>query len=141
MYLRGLNGFGKLVEDAAGNVYDDGTGDGSSPGVGDGGGMDQSGNPTILDTGTSGPSDTGPGATPNWTGLLTQALSTWGTIQGQKIQTQGAVQVAQAQGRYLPVPARVVSTPGYSPFLGATSGAGTLLLLAGVGVGAYLLMK
>lgn len=131
MYLRGfrgMRGFGKLVEDAAGNVYDDGL-------------PDYPPTPGVPSPGTT--SDTGPTASSDWINLATQAMKTWGTLQVTKTTTAGDVakaQYAAASARYqYPYYASGAVYPG----IGAASGFNlSALLPIGIVVGvAYFLLK
>lgn len=139
MYLRGLKGFGRLVEDAAGNVYDDGTPDTSNTDVYS---TTDAGSEYGVQGSLPTPSSQPPTSNSNWTGLVQAALTTWGNYNVAKVQTSGEVAKAQAQAqsaRYL-VPAAyqrpVVASGGFS-----LGGVGPLLTLAAIGGVLYAVMK
>lgn len=112
MYVKGLNGFGQ---------DDDGWDEWGYSG------------PVSLPS----PSDTGPTAGTDWTGIFKTALTTYGDIT--KSEAQMRVAQPTPQTRYLTAPAQ---RPVYSPFTGVASGAGGIALaLAAIGGVAWLALK
>ncbi len=82
------------------------------------------------------PSTTGPAASYDWTGLLTTAIKTYGTVETAK---------AQASAPVYGYPTPLTARPIYSPFIGAPSSVGgvlmPLLIVGAIGAGAFFLFK
>jgi hypothetical protein len=114
--VRGFAGLGKLVEDAAGNVYDDG----------------------LAEESTTWPSTTPPTSSYDWTGVVSQAIRTWGdvSVADSRARVDAAAVARTPQVYYNPATGRTTAlAPG---FLGLS--ANTWLLVAAV-VAAILLMR
>jgi hypothetical protein len=88
----------------------------------------------------------------DWTGMISTAIKTWGSVEQTQAQTEAARRLTPYTTRPLPTVPRYGSQypyqPGYSPFPGGAGGSAfmgmsmtTWLVLAALGIGAYYMMK
>jgi hypothetical protein len=88
----------------------------------------------------------------DWTGMISTAIKTWGSVEQTQAQADAARRLSPYTTRPLPTVPRYGSQypwqPGYSPFPGGAGGSAflgmtmtTWLILAAVGFGAYYMMK